>query len=145
MVEIVKGEKIYKIVDGEEGKFRIKEVDEFGSTKGLLPEVFDTHPDATDFIKKLESGEANSSAGMPEADSIPKSEQPRADQVAPESKPEGGDTGDTGTGPGEGNTTLPPEQGASAPTTDNPGVVPGPGENPPGQTEPDPGATGAQA
>lgn len=46
---------MYKIVeDGE--KFKIKEVDEHGNTVGLLEETFDSHNDATDFLKDLEEG-----------------------------------------------------------------------------------------
>ncbi len=44
---------MFKIVeDGE--KFKIKEVDDSGNTIRLLEEEFDTHNDATDFIKEEE-------------------------------------------------------------------------------------------
>lgn len=79
MPEIEILEKTYKIVAIDGGKYKIKEIDQYGSTKRLLDEEFANEVDASDFISKINSGSvAPAPAVVPE----PKSEMPRADQLA---------------------------------------------------------------
>lgn len=52
---------MYKVVESD-GKFKIKQLDQGGSTVGLLEETFNSEAAANDFIEALERGVAHEDA-----------------------------------------------------------------------------------